>query len=37
MQWYRMLSECGFAHSKVDVGPWWSPVERAEVFIQATA
>lgn len=37
MQWYRMLSECGFSHSKVDVGPWWSPVERAEVFIQATA
>ncbi|MFT3710371.1 MAG: methyltransferase domain-containing protein [Archangium sp.] len=36
-QWYRMLSECGFSTAKVDVGPWWSPVARAEVFIQATA
>jgi SAM-dependent methyltransferase len=36
-QWYRMLSECGFSSAKVEVGPWWSPVERAEVFIQAVA
>ncbi|MFO0600806.1 MAG: methyltransferase domain-containing protein [Myxococcaceae bacterium] len=36
-QWYRMLSEVGFSSSRVDVGPWWSPVARAEVFVQATA
>ncbi|MFZ5441074.1 MAG: class I SAM-dependent methyltransferase [Myxococcota bacterium] len=35
--WYRLLSEAGFASARVDVGPWWHPVERAEVFVQAVA
>lgn len=36
-QWYRMLSEVGFSHAKVETGPWWSPVAVAEVFVLATA
>lgn len=35
--WYRLLSEAGFSEARVDVGRWWSPVEAAEVFIQAVA
>lgn len=36
-QWERMLVDAGFASSSVEAGPWWNPVEAAEVFVHARA
>lgn len=36
-QWHRLLGQAGFSEYRVDRGSLLSPVERAEVFIEARA
>lgn len=36
-QWQRMLIDAGFSAARVEAGPWWNPVEAAEVFVHAVA
>ncbi len=35
IQWYQLLSQAGFVDARVEVGSFFQPVARAEVFIEA--